>query len=64
VLDGFSGHADRDDLAWWYSQIGGSIEHAFVVHGEPEAMEGAVELLQPYVRNPVRMPELDESFEV
>ena len=27
VLDGFSGHADRNDLAWWYEQTGGNIEH-------------------------------------
>ena len=36
VLDGFSGHADRGDLAWWYEQTGGHIEHAFLVHGEPD----------------------------
>ena len=27
VLDGFSGHADRNDLAWWFEQTGGEIEH-------------------------------------
>ena len=27
VLDGFSGHADRNDLAWWFEQTGGKIEH-------------------------------------
>ena len=26
VLDGFSGHADRNDLAWWFEQTGGNIE--------------------------------------
>ena len=26
VLDGFSGHADRGDLGWWYEQSGGGIE--------------------------------------
>ena len=26
VLDGFSGHADRNDLAWWFEQTGGKIE--------------------------------------
>ncbi len=34
VLDGFSGHADRNDLAWWYEQTGGGIGKAFLVHGE------------------------------
>ena len=64
VLDGFSGHADRNDLAWWYEQTGGDIEHGFLVHGEPEAMEALAPVLQPHVRNPVQIPELHESFEV
>jgi metallo-beta-lactamase family protein len=64
VLDGFSGHADRNDLAWWYEQTGGSIQHGFLVHGEPEAMESLAPLLQPHVQNPIQMPELHASYEV
>jgi metallo-beta-lactamase family protein len=64
VLDGFSGHGDRNDLAWWYEQTGGNIEHAFLVHGEPESMEALAPVLQPHARTPVRIPELHESFEV
>jgi metallo-beta-lactamase family protein len=64
VLDGFSGHADRNDLAWWYDQTGGSILHAFLVHGEAEAMESLAPLLQPHVQNPIQMPELHASYEV
>ncbi|WP_165227341.1 MBL fold metallo-hydrolase [Aquisphaera insulae] len=64
VLDGFSGHADRNDLAAWYEQTGGGIEHGFLVHGEPESMEALAPLLQPHVRTPIRIPDLHESFEV
>ncbi|QEH34680.1 Ribonuclease [Aquisphaera giovannonii] len=64
VLDGFSGHADRNDLAAWYEQTGGGIEHGFLVHGEPESMEALAPLLQPHVKTPVRIPEVHESFEV
>ncbi len=64
VLDGFSGHGDRNDLAWWYEQTGGNIEHGFLVHGEPESMESLAPLLQPHVKNPVQMPELHASYEV
>lgn len=64
VLDGFSGHADRDDLLWWFEQTGGGIEQAFLVHGEPEAMEALAPALQPYAKNEVRMPEALESFEL
>jgi len=64
VLDGFSGHADRNDFAWWFEQTGGNIDKAFLVHGEPEGMEALAPLLQPYVGSPVVLPELDESFEL
>lgn len=33
-VGGFSAHADRSDLVWWASQIGASLQTAFVVHGE------------------------------
>jgi metallo-beta-lactamase family protein len=64
VLDGFSGHGDRNDLAWWFEQTGGDIETAFLVHGDPEAMDSLTPFLQPHVKTPVRMPELHDSFEV
>ena len=64
VLDGFSGHADRNDLAWWFEQTGGGIEHAFLVHGEPESLEALTPVLQPHVLNPVRVPERLESYEI
>ncbi len=64
VLDGFSGHADNNDLAWWYEQTGGNIESAFIVHGDPDAMDALVPVLQPFVQSPVHTPELHQSFEV
>jgi metallo-beta-lactamase family protein len=64
VLDGFSGHADRNDLAWWYEQTGGRIEHAFLVHGEPESIEALAPVLQPHVQNPVQIPERHASYDV
>ncbi len=64
VLDGFSGHADKNDLAWWYQQTGGGIEKAFLVHGEPESLTALTSVLQPSVREPVVIPEQLESYEV
>jgi metallo-beta-lactamase family protein len=64
VLDGFSGHADCNDLAWWFEQTGGKIEHAFLVHGEPEAMDALVPALQPFAQAPVHTPQLHDSYEV
>ncbi len=64
VLDGFSGHADRNDLAWWFEQTGGNIEQAFLVHGEPDAIDALVPVLQPFVQNTVHTPQLLASYEV
>ena len=64
VLDGFSGHADRNDLGAWYEQTGGRIEHAFLVHGELEAMEALAPVLQPFVHNPVQIPDMHSAYEV
>lgn len=64
VLDGFSGHADHNDLCWWFDHTGGHIEKAFLVHGEPEAMEALAPSLQEHVTGEVIVPEAHESFEV
>ena len=64
MLDGFSGHADRGDLGWWYEQTGGRIEQAFLVHGEPESMEALAPVLQSFVQTPVRTPELNAAYDV
>jgi metallo-beta-lactamase family protein len=64
VLDGFSGHADQNDLVWWYSQTGGSIERAFLVHGDVESLDTLSPLLQPFVKTPVEIPDLEASYEI
>jgi metallo-beta-lactamase family protein len=64
VLDGFSGHADKDDLAWWYEQTGGGYDRAFIVHGEPESMEALAPVLQSHSKNPVVVPELLSTYDL
>jgi metallo-beta-lactamase family protein len=64
VLDGFSGHADRNDLAWWYEQTGGRIERGFLVHGEPESLEALAPVLQPHVSSAVEIPDRLATYEV
>lgn len=64
VLDGFSGHADRNDLAWWFEQTGGGIDKAFLVHGEPESLEALAPVLQPHVESEVVVPEMMSTYEV
>ena len=64
VLDGFSGHADQNDLKWWYEQTGGHIERGFLVHGDPEQMLALSSVLQPFVTTDVVMPEPMHTYEV
>jgi metallo-beta-lactamase family protein len=64
VLDGFSGHADRNDLAWWYDQTGGHIERAFLVHGEPEQMLALAPELQQHVTSDVVIAEPHHTYEL
>jgi metallo-beta-lactamase family protein len=63
-LDGLSAHADRNDFQWWFEATGGNMAHAFLVHGEPEAMTALAPLLQPYVKNAVHTPAMYELAEV
>ena len=64
VLDGFSGHADRNDLAAWYAGTGGHIKKAFLVHGDPDSLDALAPVLQPHVESPVEIPERGASYEV
>lgn len=46
VLNGFSGHADRDELLEWVGHMNYKPKRTFLVHGEPEpanALKGSLE---------------------
>ncbi len=45
-MEGFSGHADRDELFRWLSNLKKSPRHVFVTHGEPEAAQSYADYLQ------------------
>ena len=44
-IDGFSAHADRDELVAWLSTAKAAPKRTFVVHGEPEASSSFAALL-------------------
>lgn len=44
-IDGFSAHADRDELAAWFRTASAPPRHTFVTHGEPEASGSLVNLI-------------------
>ncbi|MEE8478234.1 MAG: MBL fold metallo-hydrolase RNA specificity domain-containing protein, partial [Gemmatimonadales bacterium] len=64
TLEGYSAHADRDELRHWIQQLGGPVQRAFVVHGEPAAAEAMATILQDEGVAEVVVPKHGESFEL
>ncbi len=63
VLNGFSGHADRDELLAWAGSITKRPRQTFLVHGEEEAALALAESLQSDVGyEHVEVPELGQQF--
>ena len=58
TINGFSGHADQQELLAWRHRITG-VERVFLVHGEADAMAKFAALL---MRDRVEMPHLHQQF--
>jgi metallo-beta-lactamase family protein len=63
-ISGYSAHADRDELRSWVRRLGGPVRRAFVVHGEPPALEAMSSILREEGVRDVRIPKHGESFEL
>jgi metallo-beta-lactamase family protein len=63
-IDGYSAHADRKELLAWVRRLGGPIRRAFVVHGEPPALEAMAQALREAGVRDVRVPRQGESFDL
>jgi len=64
TIAGYSAHADRDELRAWVKRLGGPIRRAFVVHGEPVALEAMATILREEGVQDVRVPKHGESFDL
>lgn len=65
VLNGFSGHADHDELTAWAAAFNRRPQRVFLVHGEPEAAGALRKSLRDeegYRR--VYVPERHQSFDI
>jgi metallo-beta-lactamase family protein len=62
VIDGFSAHADLDELLAWYDSLGSVGKQTFLVHGEERAAESLARHLRARGTEPVTVPELDQEF--
>jgi metallo-beta-lactamase family protein len=64
AINGYSAHADRSGLLGWAEPIARDLQHAFVVHGDPEPAAALADgLRQLGVRN-VAVPEQGAVFQV
>ncbi len=64
TLEGYSAHADRDELRHWIQQLGGPVQQAFVVHAEPAAAEAMATILHEEGVAEVVVPKHGESYEL
>lgn len=64
ALNGFSAHADRDELQRMLRPLAGRCKKAFLVHGEPDQMEVMAETMRGDEFREVLMPAAGESFEL
>lgn len=64
VINGFSAHADRDELLDWVDAFESKPTYTFVVHGEETASQGFADVLRQRGLPHVVVPQLHESFTV
>ena len=60
-LEGFSGHADADELLAWLRQMPGAPRQTFVVHGEPDAADALRLRIKDGLGWNVRVPQHRET---
>ena len=63
-LQGFSAHADQNELISWVARLSPTPRRIFLVHGELEAAEPLRDKLRERVGAQVDIPERGEEFEL
>lgn len=64
TMNGFSGHADRDELMAWVRHFSRRPKHTYLVHGEEEASFALRDAMQRDGFADVTVPTLGQSFTV
>jgi len=63
-IQALSAHADRNDLLSYIRKMGPEVDHAFVVHGEPEQSMPFADALRKLGAKDVRVPGPGETAEI
>ena len=61
TIEGFSAHADLDELVDWFGSLGGLPRQTFVVHGEEESALSFAETLHQRFGAKVTAPSLGDT---
>ena len=66
TIGGLSAHADAEDFKWWFERLGEDrgVGRAFIVHGESDAAQAQLGLLDHVCDEPPTVPKFGESFVV
>lgn len=62
VLEGFSGHADKDELIEWLKNFKKKPQKVFLVHGEKDSLNALQDAIQDELGLDVTAPELGDHF--
>ena len=63
-IDGFSAHADRDEILRWLSGFRKAPSTTFLVHGEPPALKALAEEVKTRLGWATEIPRLYQTFEL
>jgi metallo-beta-lactamase family protein len=64
MIEGFSGHADRDGLLDWIGAMGQKPAQIILVHGEPEVITSFAKSIDERFHLPVHIAQLDETLAI
>jgi len=64
MIDGFSGHADYNEMLAWLMPFNKTPKQVFMVHGEAEASQSMAEKIKQTYGWKVAVPKFGESFEL
>ncbi len=61
-INGFSGHADRNELMYWLSKVDTAPNKIFVTHGEPESAKSLAKLIEQDKHWDTLVPKYKDEF--
>ena len=62
TIEGFSAHADQDELLSWFASLGKAPRRTYIVHGEEEASLTLADLLRERFSAKTKVPHRDQEF--